>query len=139
MTSMARKTIIDALVTQIDTEVDAFNLVADEATHREELSPENFPVAKIKEGPTTPGGFVTKTEQLFLQVAVKILCDVDSEDDDLRDMVEATIDAVNTDTTLNGTCIVCNFNSVDEPQFWPLSSYKTTDVFFDIHYWRDIA
>lgn len=140
MTSMNRKDIIDGLVTIIDTNASAFESVTDEVRHSfTGIGATEFPVCEVSEGPTEPGGFVTKTEQLFMMTRARVYCDSSSSDDDLRDLSEAVVDAVNADTTLGGTCVVANFAGMTQPSYWPQDSFKTIDVFFRIHYWRDIA
>ena len=139
MTSMNRKDIIAGLVTLLDAEVEGLGGVDAETRSVAELSESGYPHAIVIEGPTRAGGFVTKTEQLFMTLKVEIYCDSDSSDNDLRDLSEAVIDAVNSDLTLGGTCIICNFMSMGRPQFWPQDSFKYIDVFFEVQYWRDIA
>lgn len=140
MTSMNRKDIIDGLVTIIDDNVDGFNAVTKEVKHYgAEIAATDYPECEVSEGPKEAGGFVSATEQIFMMTRARVYCDSDSTDDDLRDFAEAIIDAVNTDTTLGDTCVVCNYAGESQPSYWPQNSFKTLDVFFRIQYWRDIA
>ena len=141
MTSQARKTILAALVSQIETEATGFSLVSYDAQyhHSEGLSPSQFPACIIRDRRGRSDNFVSKTQGMILGLDINIMADGDTTDDELRDLYEAVIDAVNSDITIDGTCVKADWRSSDPPVIWPKDTHKFFDLALDITYWREIA
>lgn len=140
MTSQARKSILDALVIQIDTEVTDFNLVTDAPTFNMlgDIPETSLPACIIESGTREPSYEVTSTVDYKMLVAMFIVCSPSTTDDELYDLDEALLDAVHSDITLDGTCLWCKEVMSDPPRLWPRGDRKTIEQRIQITYRRDL-
>ena len=141
MASQNRKDIIAALVSQIETEVTDLNLVTYDSDyyHSEGLSPGQYPACIILDGPAQSGTMICKTQELVMDLKARVIADIDTSDDEVRDFFEAIVDAVNTDISLGETCLSCLWKSDELVSIWPSGTRKFMDVAFAVTYWRDFV
>lgn len=119
MPSQVRKTILDALVSQIDTDVAALNFVTREHRMSSDIADDEFPACVIWEGPTRLRHDITQETDIELDVACMIM--VKDDPDSAQDIWEAIIDSLNGDPTIGGTCLFCLARTGDPAIFWPVA------------------
>ena len=132
------KDIRDALVTQIDNEVAAFNLVTDDERHTRAYGSSSYPLCIVRAGNRRHSAFVTSPESIDIDMLIRIIGSGKTTADELTDMYEATVDALNTDLTLGGTCIKSVYVNADPPMLWPQDQKIIMDAMITVTYWRDI-
>lgn len=115
----ARKDIIAALVTHLETElspsrIDGFPVMSNE------LSASDYPAISIYEGPSRVKRELTSTVDIELDLVIRMFT---NQDDDLskgRDLADALISAIENDPQLTDTCISCLAIDSDPPVQWPV-------------------
>lgn len=107
MASQSKKLILDGIVAQITAAVADFKLVTDEVLHPTEISDGQFPACMVYDGGDATDYYVTQSMSLFLNIFTQIIGDSDTTDDGMRDLDEATIDAINADVQIGGLCHKC--------------------------------
>ena len=138
MVAQQRKTIIDALVTQLETDVTDFGLVTDKVLHSATIPTDKYPACIIFEGGDRKRNNVTSSQDFILDVAIRILTKDEDQDDISRDLMEAVVDSINGDLTLGGTCIFADVMDGDPPVQWPAKQgVHIRDMLLFIHYRRD--
>ena len=140
MTVQARKTILDAIVSRIETNIDDFNLVtaAPDFQLLDDIPVTSLPACIIESGSKTNDYTITSTFDYQLLVAIFIVCGTEAEDSDLYDLDEAVDDALNSDITLDGTCLWCLGVDSDPPRLWPRGTKKMIEKRVRLRYRRDI-
>lgn len=132
------KDIRDALVIQIANEVAAFNLVTDDDRHSQSFGDGSYPICIVRAGNRRHSAFVTSPESIDIDMLIRIVGTEKTTADELTDMYEATVDALNTDLTINGTCIKSQYINADPPMLWPQDQKFIMDAMITVSYWRDI-
>ena len=136
MTSMDINTIIANMAATLAT-VEGLVTVTTEEYAQPELDGANMPAVVLIQGPTRHGDFIARTQQLFTEIMV----DLRITDEDytlLNTLKERIIDAINSDLTLDDSCILCDYVMDTNPVKWPRSNCANSSIFYDIQYWRDI-
>ena len=142
MASQNLKTIMAALVTQINTEVAAFGLVVDATRTSTEYTSSHYPVCEVLEGPSTPSDLITTYQLINQMIGIRILYKAkDTNTDASRDLQEGVIDAINSDLTIGGTC---RFATLGESQWeapldWEAMEKHERRFTFTIQYRRDFS
>lgn len=136
MVAHARKTIINAAVTQIDANT-ADLTVSDVALDHTKVADGDYPIVRVERGTTNYNNFITVTQEGVLTIKVKVMAKAVTTDDQMDDFEQAIIDAINTDSTLGGTCISCFVLNSDPPDLDVANNYKYTIIRFAATYWKD--
>lgn len=138
MVVQAIKDIRDALVVQIETEVSAFNLVTDDVRHSEGYGSSSYPVCVVRAGNRRHSAFVTSPESIDIDIFIRIVGSEKTTADELTDLYESTVDALDTDLTIDDTCIKSQYVNADPPMLWPQDQKFIMDAMITVTYWRDI-
>lgn len=136
MVAHARKTIINAAVTQIDTNTTGLT-VSDVALDHTKVADGSYPIVRVGRGQTNYNNFITVTQEGILTITVKVMAKAVTTDDQMDDFEQAIIDAINTDSTLGATCISCFVMNSDPPDLDTANNYKYTIIRFAARYWKD--
>ena len=137
MVSQAIKTIKAGLISQIQTEVTDFNLVTDRLRMLSDYPSGQFPVCVVRIGSFVHNRNLTRTEGIDAQIIIAILGLESTTSDELQDLYEATVDALNTDLTLGGTCIKALTNTAEQEQVWPTDQRFVLTSMIVVSYWRE--
>ena len=135
MVAHTRKAIINAMVTQIDTV--AGLTVSDVTLDHTKAADGTFPIVRVERGSTDYNNYITVTQEAVLTIKVKLMAKAVTTDDQMDDYEQAIIAAINTDSTLGGTCISCFVMNSDPPDFNEANNYKYTILRFAATYWKD--
>lgn len=137
MTSQAIKTIKAGLITQIQTEVSGFNLVTDRLRMLSDYPSGQFPVCVVRIGGFAHNRNLTRTEGIDAQIIIAILGLESTTSDQMQDLYEATVDAINTDLTLGDTCIKALTSTAEQSQEWPTDQRFVLISMIIVSYWRE--
>lgn len=138
MVSQAIKTIKAGLITQIETEVTDFNLVTDKLRMMDHYPSGEYPVCVVRIGNFTHNRNLTRTEGIDAQIIIAILGLESTTSDEIEDLYEATVDAINTDLTLGGTCIKALTFQAEPAQVFPRDQRFALIGMIMVSYWREI-
>jgi len=138
MASQSIKTIKAALVTQIDTEVDGFKLVTDVLRHSDHYGSGKYPICIIRLGGFAHNKKLARTESIDVQILISIIGKGTTTSDQLEDLYEATVDAINTDLTVGETCIHALTTEADMASVYPRDQKFILNAMILCTYWRDI-
>jgi hypothetical protein len=129
--------ILDALTAQVHEEIPEFGLVSYEHFHSSQISAGQYPVCLFMVGVQKSDYEITSTETITMNILVSIIGDDDQTDADMYAFSDRFIDAINTDITLNGTCLRCLNLDADPPSLWPKEGKKFVDRRLIVEYRRD--
>ncbi len=144
MASQTRDTIINALITQIDTQATALAFVGDAYYHTNDLNALQYPACLITEGASTYPNVPTSLQFVNMELRLEILnkSDVSLTTTDsqkvCRDLLESVVDAVNSDVTINGTCRYVDFIGSDQPFMWSEQPVFVNFLRLIVQYRRDV-
>lgn len=136
MVAHLRKTIINAVVTQIDANTTGLT-VSDVPLDHTKVPDGAYPIVRVTRGRTTYNNFITATQEGFLTVDVRVMAKAVTTDDQMDDYEQDIIDAINTDSTLGETCLSCFVMGSDPPDLDESNNYKYTIIQFAARYWKD--
>lgn len=139
MASQSIKTIKAALVTQINTEVSDFNLVTDVLRHSDHYGSGKYPICIIRLGGFTHNKNLTRTESIDVQILISIIGKQTTTSDEIEDLYEATVDAINTDLTIGETCIHAMTAEAEAAAIYPRDQKFILNAMILCTYWRDIT
>ena len=129
--------ILDALTAQVRKEITEFGLVTYEHFHSGQISAGQYPVCLLGVGVQRSSHEITSTETITMEMRVSIIGGADQTDAQMYAFSDQFVDAINTDITLNGTCIRCLNMDADPPTMWPKEGKKFVDRRLIIEYRRD--
>jgi len=135
MATQALKTILAALVSQLDTDVGALNYVTDNAVEIDRIAPGKFPAAIITVGPSHISHAITSTN--WITVLLNIRLATKSGQSELYDIWEAVLDSIADDPSIGGTCIKALVATSDPPVVWPKGELFFGDCQVEVVYERD--
>lgn len=118
MVDQSKSEFFAALVKQIKDNVPDLKSVYDDVKHTSELAASDFPCCLVVEGGDVSRHNVTSTQDQAMNVFIRILADSDTSVDEFRDLDEAIIGAINSDSTVDGTCLHCHSENRDAPMLW---------------------
>lgn len=140
MTQQSRKEILKALQDLIETNVTTFNYV-DYKTEFQmfaDIPHTDRPACIIESGTRQSRHNITSTHDNGLAIAIFIVGDPTMTDDDLYDLDEEVLDAINGNITLDGTCLYVLSTDADPPRLWPRGDMKMIEQRIRVEYRRDV-
>ncbi len=131
-----RKGVVTNFTAQVAAAVTDFKLVSSDETyyHWEGLSSDHYPACIVIDGPTVGKHNVTSTLDNDMQVGVRIIVDAESTFNDLRDLFDEVILAIDADVQLGGACIKCLYGTSMPPFPWPSEHISYIDAVFNVTY-----
>lgn len=118
MVNQSKSEFFAALVKQIRDSVVELKSVYDDIKHTSELAAGDFPCCMVGDGGDVSVHNITSTQDQLINVIIQILADSDTNFDQLRNLDEAVMDAINQEHTINGTCLICKPMNRNAPTGW---------------------